>query len=81
MTLAQIFSSNVIALRRHARLSQEQLARKAHLSVSYISMLERGKRTAPLSTIEVLAKALGATPYYMLQENQVAPLPKRVRAK
>ena len=81
MTLAEIFASNVIALRRQTGLSQEKLAQKAHLSVSYISMLERGTRTAPLSTVEVIAKALDATPLYILQLNDHPRVTRRKRAK
>ncbi len=81
MTLAQTFATNLVALRRHASLSQQELALKAHVSVSYVSMLERGQRTAPLSTIEALAKALRTNPIYMLQENEVAPAPRRPRGK
>jgi transcriptional regulator with XRE-family HTH domain len=48
------------------KLSQEALAHKASLSVSYISMLERGQRTPPLETLEVLAKALAVNPLNLL---------------
>lgn len=79
MTLSEIFARNLAALRQLASLSQEELARKAHLSVSYISMLERNKRTPPLETLERLAKVLGATPLYMLQQNQHPPAARRPR--
>jgi len=78
MTLAQTFADNLVALRRQAGLSQEKLARKAGLSVSFISMLERGTRTAPLSTVELIADALGCQPTYMLQANDH---PRRRRAR
>ena len=48
------------------KLSQEALAAKANLSVSYISMLERGQRTPPLDTLETLAKALSVSPVSLL---------------
>ena len=48
--------------RLRRKLSQETLAGKAGLSISYISMLERGQRTPPLDTLESLAKALGVGP-------------------
>ncbi len=57
-SLAQKFSGNLRSERIRRKLSQELLARKAGLSVSYISMLERGQRTPPLDTLESLAKAL-----------------------
>ena len=56
--LADKFANNLKNERTRKRLSQEALAAKAGLSVSYISMLERGQRTPPLDTLESLAKAL-----------------------
>jgi transcriptional regulator with XRE-family HTH domain len=34
--------------------------------VSYVSMLERGKREPPLDTLEQLAKALGTYPHTLI---------------
>lgn len=59
---------NLSGLRRKAKLSQEALARAADLSVSYISMLERGQRSPPLATLAVLARVLKVEPAYLLQE-------------
>ena len=39
-------------------LNQSELASIAGISVSYLSLLERGKRDAPFSTVEALACAL-----------------------
>ncbi|MGH3462892.1 MAG: helix-turn-helix domain-containing protein, partial [Kribbellaceae bacterium] len=53
-------------LRRHRRaagLSQEDLARRAGLSVDAIAALERGRRRAPRQlTVRLLAEALGLDP-------------------
>lgn len=57
MTLSDVFAENLSRLRQRKKLSQSALASKAGLSVSYISMLERGQRTPPLSTVEKLANA------------------------
>ena len=65
-SLADKFASNLKAERMRRRLSQEVLAAKARLSVSYISMLERGQRSPPLDTLEVLAKALAVSPTALL---------------
>jgi predicted ATPase len=46
-------------LRRAAHLTQEELAEKAGYSPDYVSMLERGLRTAPPLTIDILSRALG----------------------
>jgi transcriptional regulator with XRE-family HTH domain len=65
-SLADKFSDNLKAERVRRKLSQEALAHKAGLSVSYISMLERGQRTPPLETLETLAKALSVNPLHLL---------------
>jgi transcriptional regulator with XRE-family HTH domain len=64
--LADKFAANLKAERTRKKLSQESLAHKAGLSVSYISMLERGQRTPPLDTLETLAKALAISPVSLL---------------
>ncbi len=61
-SLSEKFAVNLKSERLRRKLSQETLAGKAGLSVSYISMLERGQRTPPLDTLESLAKALGVGP-------------------
>jgi transcriptional regulator with XRE-family HTH domain len=64
--LAEKFAANLKTERRRKKLSQEALAHKAGLSVSYISMLERSQRTPPLDTLETLAKALGCSAVSLL---------------
>ena len=65
-SLADKFAGNLKSERMRRKLSQEALARKAGLSVSYISMLESGQRTPPLETLEQLAKALSVNPLHLL---------------
>ena len=65
-SLAERFATNLKSERLRRKLSQESLANKAGLSVSYISMLERGQRTPPLDTLESIAKALAVSPTSML---------------
>lgn len=64
--LAEKFAANLKSERLRRKLSQEALASKSALSVSYISMLERGQRTPPLDTLESLAKALAVAPTSLL---------------
>jgi transcriptional regulator with XRE-family HTH domain len=59
---------NIRAARIRSKLSQEQLGAKAGLSVSYISMLERGERTPPLETLDTLARALAISPVALARE-------------
>lgn len=45
--------------RRHRGLTQEALAESLELSVAYISLIERGGRNPPYTTVVAIAKALG----------------------
>ena len=66
MDLLTRFAGNVRRLRAKKKLSQKALADKVGISVSYVSMLERGQRSPPLETIEKMAKALGVPPASLL---------------
>jgi transcriptional regulator with XRE-family HTH domain len=66
MDLLTRFAGNVRRLRAKKKLSQKALADKIGISVSYVSMLERGQRSPPLETIEKMAKALGVPPAALL---------------
>ncbi len=55
------------ALRRSRNMSQQELAREAGISVSYVSMLERGNRSPPLETLETIGKALRTNPVDLLR--------------
>ncbi len=66
MDLLTRFAGNVRRLRSRKKLSQKALADKVGISVSYVSMLERGQRSPPLETIEKMAKALGVPPANLL---------------
>ena len=51
---------NAIKLcRQQKKWSQTELAEKAEISVSFLSLLERSKRDPNLSTLQGVAKALG----------------------
>lgn len=49
------------ALRENAELTQEQLAKKAGVNHSYISLLETGQRMPTVKTADKIAAALGVT--------------------
>ncbi|MEI7705200.1 MAG: helix-turn-helix transcriptional regulator [Deltaproteobacteria bacterium] len=59
MNLQTRFATNVRILRKKKNLSQKDIAGKMGISISYVSMLERGQRSPPPETIELIAKALG----------------------
>jgi transcriptional regulator with XRE-family HTH domain len=43
------------------RWTQEELADRAHISVSFLSMIERGERIPHVETLAAIASALGVT--------------------
>lgn len=78
MSLTENVARNLQAARAQRKLTQSALARKAKVSISYVSMLERGERTPPLETLEIMAKALGVPPLTLLQKRAGKP-PRRGR--
>jgi transcriptional regulator with XRE-family HTH domain len=66
MGIRERFAAALLTERRRRHLSQHDLAERAKVSTSYVSMLERGLRSPPLDTIEALAKALGVHPARMV---------------
>jgi transcriptional regulator with XRE-family HTH domain len=76
MSLANLVAKNLLAARSRRNLTQQALAAKVRISVSYVSMLERGERTPPLDTLEALAKAMAVSPLDLLGESA----PKRGRS-
>ena len=48
--------------RRNRGLTQEALAETLDLSVAYVSLIERGGRNPPYTTVVAIARALGVAP-------------------
>lgn len=46
---------------RPERWTQEELAERAQISVSFLSMIERGERVAHLETLAALSQSLGVS--------------------
>lgn len=58
--LHQRFRRNFRKTRKRKGLSMEDVARKARLSLSYVSMIESGQKASPaLAVIERLTRAVG----------------------
>ena len=57
--LVKGFAKRLRSLREKSGLSQEELAAKAGLHRTYISLIERAKQSVTLDTMEKLASALG----------------------
>jgi transcriptional regulator with XRE-family HTH domain len=61
------FRWNLRRLRRHAGLSQEQLASRASLHRTEVGFLEQGHRVPRIDTLVKLAAALEVTPNDLLE--------------
>lgn len=65
MRLLQVFSHNLRKYRNTSGLSQEAFAAKAGLHRTYISAIERGKRSIAIDNIEKIANALEIDAYLL----------------
>ena len=61
-SVADRFAANLIQLRQEAGLSQEELAFRASVHRTQISLMESGKRLPRFETLVKLLGALGASP-------------------
>lgn len=72
--------------RKQRGLNQAVLARRAHISISYLSLLERNERKDPaLSTIQSLSEALqvpsGILFFLAADDTELAGLPPELKEK
>lgn len=68
MPLKDNVATNLRAWRQRRKTSQEKLAGKTGISLSYISEIERHNRQPTLDVIEKLAEGLGIPPQRLLAE-------------
>ena len=54
--------------REHIGISQEELAERAEVDRSYISILERGLKSPTLETLERICAALNTLPERVIEE-------------
>lgn len=59
MKIEEKLGKAIIARRRQQLISQEDFARKAGITRSYMSSIENGKRMVSVGVIEKIAKTLG----------------------
>ena len=69
--ITRILSSNIRAFRKIRGLSQEALAEMCSLHRTYIGAVERGERNVTLSTLELIAGALGVSVPELLTEESI----------
>jgi len=70
MSLLVIFANNVKKYRLEKGLSQEELGFLSNLHRTYISDIERCKRSISLKNIELIATALDIEPYRLFVSNE-----------
>ncbi len=61
MDLKKSFGRRVKELRKKSGLTQEELAEKTELSVTFIGLVERGVNIPSVKTCDKIAKALGVS--------------------
>jgi transcriptional regulator with XRE-family HTH domain len=76
--LLQSIAANVRRLRRKRSLTQEQLAERTGLDLSYVQRIERAERSVSLAKLAALADALDVAPAVLLR-SAALPRPRRGR--
>jgi len=66
MKLRAIFAENLKNARRAAGLSQEELAHRADIDRTYVSLLERQEYAVSIDVIERVAESLGVAAAQLL---------------
>lgn len=63
------FGHRIQQQRKLAQMTQEQLAEKAGISLSFLGHIERGTRKASVDTLVKLCNALSVSPNVVLQDS------------
>lgn len=69
-SLRTVLAENIKTFRKEKGFSQEELAERCDLHRTYIGSVERHERNVTLSTLEVLAAALGVTVPVLLTKRE-----------
>ncbi len=72
MRLREIFATNLRRARNGKGMSQDELADRAGIDRSYVSLLENAKYSASIDMIEDLAEALQVPPHGLLVSDDSA---------
>lgn len=59
--LVNIVGANIKEIRKHKKMTQEELAEKCGLQTSYLAGVERGDRNITLQTLEKITNGLDVT--------------------
>jgi len=71
MDIVKVFANNVKKYRTESGLSQEAFAEKAGLHRTYISAIEREKRSIALENIQKIADALNIDTYLLFIDKKI----------
>lgn len=66
MEIREVLAINLRKFRHSAGLSQEELAHKAELDRTYISLLERSVHAATIDVLDKIASVLGVATHELL---------------
>ena len=59
--ITEVLAKNLLAFLRKQQLSQEDLDELCNFHRTYIGSIERGERNVTLSTLEIIAQAVGVS--------------------
>jgi len=70
-SIKRILANNIRSFRSMQGISQEDFALKCNLHRTYIGSIEREERNVTLSTLEILAEAIGVSIPVLLTEGSI----------
>jgi transcriptional regulator with XRE-family HTH domain len=68
--MRQVLASNIRRLRHRLGITQEELAHRAHIHVTYMSSVERAQRNVAIDNIERIAAGLEVKPHQLLMDDR-----------
>lgn len=78
MSLRHDFGKNIKYYRFQNNFTQEKLAEKLNISITYLSELERGMHSMDFDKIEKLCTFLNIEPFQLFLQPKDINLPKRI---
>lgn len=78
MSLRNTFGKNIKYYRFQNNFTQEKLAEKLNISITYLSELERGMHSMDFDKIEKLCISLNIEPFQLFLQPKDINLPKRI---
>ncbi len=81
MDQLKLFGRRVRAVRKAAKVTQEETAEAAGLNSKYLGEIERGEKRPSFEAVLSLAKALRTTPAAFFEFNRVETDPKVLRRR